>query len=49
MGYGEDNHRAFSAGLLPGVENIMGVRLPKLRELAKKLVRENWQGLCSVG
>lgn len=39
----EDNYRAFSAGLLPGVENIMGVRLPKLRELAKKLVRENWQ------
>lgn len=39
----EPEYRKFTAGLLPGVENILGVRLPKLRQLAKKLAKDNWQ------
>lgn len=29
--------------LLPGTEHILGVRLPVLRKLAKKLARGEWQ------
>lgn len=33
----EEAYRNFSAGLLPGVRRILGVRLPALRALAKQL------------
>lgn len=36
----EPAYAAFSSGLLPGTENILGVRLPKLWALAKTLARE---------
>lgn len=39
----EPEYQRFTAGLLPGVESILGVRLPKLRELAKKLAKDNWK------
>ena len=39
----EVKYRAFSARLLPEDTILLGVRLPKLRELASRLVRENWQ------
>lgn len=39
----EEKYKIFSLGLLPGVEHIMGVRLPKLRALAKEIVRGEWQ------
>lgn len=42
-GLADAGYREFHAGLLPGVENIIGVRLPKLRALAKKLAKEDWQ------
>ena len=38
----EPEYRDFSAGLLPGTENILGVRLPALRRMAKQIVREDW-------
>ncbi len=37
----EPQYAEFSAKLLPGTENIIGVRLPLLRKEAKKLVKEN--------
>lgn len=37
----ETPYAKFSAKLLPGTENIIGVRLPILRKVAKKLVKEN--------
>ena len=40
----EDGYRKFSAALLPGVENVLGVRLPKLRKLAQKIAADDWQG-----
>ena len=34
----EPQYQQFNAKLLPGVENIQGVRLGNLRKLAKKIV-----------
>ena len=34
-------YRSFSSGLLPGTKGILGVRLPDLRALAKRLSRED--------
>ena len=39
----EPEFRKFEASLLPGVENIIGVRLPSLRKLAKKLSKDEWR------
>lgn len=39
----EQKYRSFSAGLLPGVENLLGIRLPVLRKKAKELAREDWK------
>lgn len=39
----EPAYREFSAGLLPGTGNILGVRLPRLRALAKELARGDWR------
>lgn len=39
----EPEYQAFTSKLLPGVDNILGVRLPELRKLAKKLSKDNWQ------
>ena len=39
----EPDYRKFSASLLPGTRNILGVRLPQLRRLAKQLARKDWK------
>lgn len=39
----DEDYRAFHSKLVPGTENILGVRVPELRKLAKKLVKENWR------
>ena len=36
---------AFSRSLLPGAENILGVRLPYLRQIAKYAANNNWRDL----
>ncbi|UPA30148.1 DNA alkylation repair protein [Terrisporobacter glycolicus] len=36
----EDKYRSFHSNLCPGVENILGVRLPLLRKIAKSLSKE---------
>lgn len=38
----EPSYREFHSKLLPGVNHIMGVRLPKLRTLARELSRMDW-------
>lgn len=35
--------QSFSSGLLPGVDNVLGVRLPALRKLARQLAKEDWR------
>lgn len=36
----DDKYRSFHSNLCPGVENILGVRLPFLRKIAKNLSKE---------
>lgn len=39
----DEGYKKFSSGLLPGVNGILGVRLPKLRKMAKTLARTDWR------
>ena len=39
----DEDYRAFHSKLVPGTENILGVRVPELRKLARKLVKEEWR------
>lgn len=43
----EQDYKEFSAALLPGVKNMLGIRLPKLREMAKVLAVGNWKEYLS--
>lgn len=38
----DKNYQKFSSTLLPNVNNILGVRLPLLRKLAKQIAKNNW-------
>lgn len=39
----ETDYKKFSAGLLPGVEHVLGVRLPQLRQMAVRIADDDWQ------
>lgn len=40
----DTGYRSFSSGLLPGTKGILGVRLPDLRALAKRLsCEDDWR------
>ncbi len=39
----EPEYQKFSSRLLPGISNILGVRLPMLRRLAKQISHEDWR------
>lgn len=36
-------YREFHGSLLPGVDNILGVRLPALRKFARELAKKDWE------
>lgn len=36
-------YQKFHSSLLPGVENVIGVRMPLLRKLAKQVLQGDWQ------
>lgn len=38
----EPDYKEFSSRLLPGVDNIIGVRLPHLRKMAKSIASDEW-------
>lgn len=44
----EESYQKFSSNLLPGVKNILGVRLPKLRVIAKEITRQDWVQFLEV-
>lgn len=44
----EEEYRRFSASLLPGTNNILGVRLPNLRKLAQKIAKEDWRSVIQA-
>lgn len=37
----ETDYKEFNAKLIPGVERMLGIRLPKVRELSRKAARDN--------
>lgn len=39
----DEEYRRFSSSLIPGKENILGVRLPDLRKLAKAIAKEDYK------
>lgn len=45
----EADYARFSASLLPGVEHILGVRLPKLRKMANDIAKTDWQQYLQNG
>ena len=34
----DEKYKKFHSGLCPNIDNIIGVRLPKLREIAKEIL-----------
>lgn len=43
----EPSYRDFSAALIPGCSNMLGIRIPALRALAKELLRDDWAALLA--
>lgn len=41
----DEAYRKFHSSLLPGTDNIIGIRMPKLRALTKEILRGSWQQL----
>ncbi len=39
----DDEYRIFASKLLPGVDTLLGVRIPILRRLAKEIARMDWR------
>ena len=39
----DEEYREFHSKLLPGTENILGVRIPELRKIAKRMVKDDWR------
>ena len=38
-----EKYRNFSSSLIPDTDNILGVRVPILRQIAKEIVKDDWQ------
>ncbi len=41
--YSEPGYKKFSSALIPGVDNILGVRIPILRKIAKEIAKGDWE------
>ncbi len=39
----DPEYQKFQSTLLPGTDNVLGVRVPELRKLARKMVQGNWR------
>lgn len=39
----DPKYRDFHSRLLPGTDNVMGVRTPELRKLAKEIIKGDWE------
>ncbi len=44
----EQGNKSFTESLNPGVPNVLGVRVPQLRELAKRIARGDWQAYLAT-
>jgi len=39
----EQDYQKFTSALIPNIDNVLGVRIPKLRKLAQQLAKQNWR------
>ncbi|WML34529.1 DNA alkylation repair protein [Clostridium sp. OS1-26] len=39
----DEEYKKFSSALLPNINNVLGVRLPALRKVAKEIAKEDWR------
>ena len=39
----EPDFRKFTSKLMPGTDNVLGVRVPELRKIAKQISKEDWR------
>lgn len=44
----ESKYRDFAQKLLPGIDGILGVRLPKLRKVARSIAKKDWRTYLEV-
>ena len=44
----DEKYRKFHSALVPNVDNILGVRLPHLREIAKEIAKGDWRGYLTT-
>lgn len=44
----EPAYQRFNSRLIPGVENLLGVRTPHLRKIAKRLAKGDWQAYLAT-
>lgn len=44
----EEKYRQFSMKLVPGEENIIGIRMPELRKIASEISKGNWRDFIRV-
>lgn len=43
MALADEKYRQFSASLIPNINNVVGVRLPELRKLARNIAKSDWR------
>ena len=43
----EKDYQNFSAGLVPGCDNMLGVRIPSLRQLARQISKQDFRAFLS--
>ena len=39
----DDDYQKFSSALIPTIDNVLGVRMPELRKLAKEIAKGDWR------
>ncbi|MBK3497030.1 DNA alkylation repair protein [Viridibacillus sp. YIM B01967] len=39
----DTDYQKFSAALIPNINNVLGIRLPELRKIAKKIAKGDWR------
>lgn len=44
----EPGYRNFISPLMPGVENVIGIRIPYLRKIAKEIARGDWRAYLAT-
>lgn len=44
----DDKYQKFAAALLPNIDNVLGVRLPLLRKLAREIAKGDWRGIWQL-